>query len=270
MRCEGSKEAAFSKSEFRSFPVLEVRNAGPATMILKCKLPSDQHVMGLTVSSMVMVSGEKGENGKSPARPYTPISTDEQAGYFELMVKGYPTGLVSKYLCSLKPGDSVDVKGPFPKLAYTANMKKRIGMVAGGSGITPMLQVIKEIMANKDDKTEVTLVFANQTPADILLRKELNDLAASSKGQVKIVYAVDKNDSKDPGVGHVGHVTKDVLSRTLPAPSQDTLIYVCGPPGMLTAVAGNKLFEKGKPPSQGKVEGLLKDLGYTNDMVYKF
>jgi predicted ferric reductase len=38
-------------------------------------------------------------------------------------------------------GDKVEVKGPFPKIAYTANMKKKIGMIAGGTGITPMLQV---------------------------------------------------------------------------------------------------------------------------------
>merc|ERR1712107_857764 len=57
---------------------------------------------------------------------------------------GYPEGVVSKHLCSLKAGDSIEVKGPFEKLAYKANMKKEIGMVAGGSGITPMLQILKE------------------------------------------------------------------------------------------------------------------------------
>jgi cytochrome-b5 reductase len=137
------QEASFSKSEFRSFPVLEVRDAGPGTKILKCKLPSSQHVMGMTVSSLVMVNGGKGEDDKVPSRPYTPITTDDQAGYFELLVKGYEQGVVSKYLISLKAGDSVEIKGPFPKLPYTANMKKSIGMVAGGSGVTPMLQDIK-------------------------------------------------------------------------------------------------------------------------------
>merc|ERR1719159_1670089 len=124
-----------------------------------------------------MVKGQAGDDGKAPARPYTPITTNDQKGYFELMVKGYPSGVVSKHLCSLKAGDSVEVKGPFEKLPYKANMKKRIGMVAGGSGITPMLQVLKEILKNPEDGTEVTLIYANQTPSDILLRKELDGLA---------------------------------------------------------------------------------------------
>jgi len=226
--------------------------------------------MGMKVSSLVMVNGAKGDDGKIPARPYTPITTDDQAGYFELLVKGYPTGVVSKYLCTLKAGDSVEVKGPFPKLPYTANMKKKIGMVAGGSGITPMLQVIKEILKNPADKTEVTLVFCNQTPADILLRKELDQLAASSKGRLKVLYVVDKNETNDKGIKHVGYVTSNLLSSVLPAPSPDTLIYFCGPPPMLKAVAGNKKFEKGKPPAQGEVGGILKELGYSEDMVFKF
>merc|ERR1719382_851744 len=169
--------------------------------------------MGMQVSSLVMVNGEKGEDGKTPARPYTPITTNDQAGYFELLVKGYPTGVVSKYLTSLKPGDAVEVIGPFPNLPYTANMKKKVGMIAGGSGITPMLQVIKEILKNPADKTEITLIFCNQTPADILLRKELDDMAAKSKGQLKVLYVVDANETKDPSVKHVGYVTTGFLNK---------------------------------------------------------
>merc|ERR1712217_772934 len=200
----------------------------------------------------------------------TPITTDDQTGYFELLVKGYPTGVVSKYLASLKAGGSVEVKGPFAKLPYKANMKKNIGMIAGGSGLTPMLQVIKEILKNPADKTEVTLVFCNQTPADILLRKELDALASSSNGQLTVLYVVDKNDANDKAIKHEGYVTADFLSSAIPAPSPDTLVYVCGPPPMLKAVAGNKKFEKGKPPAQGEVGGILKELGYSEDMVFKF
>jgi cytochrome-b5 reductase len=226
--------------------------------------------MGMTVSSLVMVQGAVGEDGKAPARPYTPITTDDQLGYFELMVKGYPTGKVSKYLCSLKPGDTVHVKGPFPKLSYKANMKKQIGMVAGGSGITPMVQVLKEILNNPDDKTCVTLIYGNQTPSNIPLRAELEDMASNSNGRLKVLYVVDKNDTADTNIFHVGYVTAEVVAGVLPRPSEDTLVYVCGPPGMLKAVAGDKKFEKGKPPAQGEVGGILKELGYSSDMVFKF
>merc|ERR1711971_421799 len=109
-------------------------------------------------------------------------------------------------------------------------------MGAGGSGITPMVQIIKESLKNPDDKTQVSLVFGNSTPADILMRDELDKMAAASRGQLKIHYVVDRNDTQDPGIKHVGYVTKDFLARTLPAASDDTLVYVCGPPQMLEAV----------------------------------
>lgn len=270
LRCQAEPPAAFSKAEFRTFPVLEVRQATPDTKVLKCQLPSGGHRMGMTVSSLVMVQGAKGEDGTAPSKPYTPITTDDQLGYFELMVKGYPTGLVSKYLCSLSPGDTIDVKGPFPKLAYTANMKKHIGMIAGGSGITPMVQVLKEILKNPSDTTTVTLVYGNQTPSNIPLRAELDAMAKSSRGRLKVLYVVDKNDTGDPNIFHEGYVTAEVCASALPKPSEDVLVYVCGPPGMLKAVAGGKKIEKGKPPAQGEVSGVLKELGYTSDMVYKF
>lgn len=259
-------EAALDKEDFRRFPVLEVREVGPGTNILKVGLPSPNHVMGMPVTSYVMIAGLKSDD----ASAYTPITTDDQPGYFELLIKGYPNGNVSKYLCSLKAGDYVQVKGPVPKLPYTANMKKQIGMIAGGSGITPMLQIAKEVLKDPDDKTQLTLVFANQTPADILMREDLDQLAASSKGQLKVFYVVDRNDSNDPNIKHVGYITSDLLKSVLPSPSDDTLVYVCGPPPMISAVSGKKGFVKGRKFGQGQIGGCLKELGYSMDMVFKF
>jgi ferredoxin-NADP reductase len=69
-------------------------------------------------------------------------------------------------------GDEVEVKGPFPKLAYTPNMKRAIGMVAGGTGITPMLQVAEEILSNPADKTEVSLIFASECFIMLCIRED--------------------------------------------------------------------------------------------------
>lgn len=60
---------------------------------------------------------------------------------------------------------------------------KHIGMIAGGTGITPMLQIIRAVLRNKDDKTVMWLIFANQTEEDILLREELE---AFPKDRLKV------------------------------------------------------------------------------------
>lgn len=52
-----------------------------------------------------------------------------------------------------------------------------VAMLCGGTGLAPMLQVIRAIIQNKNDKTKVTLIFANKTEADILRKEELDQMA---------------------------------------------------------------------------------------------
>ena len=216
----------------------------------------------MPVSSCVMI-----KNAASPpvAKPYTPTTLTDEKGHFELVIKAYPEGKVSGYLHTLKVGDMIEVKGPFPKLPYTANMKKNIGMICGGTGITPCLQVIKEILKNPADTTEISLVFANDKEEDILLKPELDALAKKHKN-FKITYVLAKPVFAFGWDGEVGWMNKDIVAKTMPTPSADSLICVCGPPGFMAAVSGDKT----KDYKQGLVQGLLKDAGYTEEMVFKF
>ncbi|TQD90526.1 hypothetical protein C1H46_023964 [Malus baccata] len=170
---------------------------------------------------------------------------------------------MSQHFASLKPGDVVEVKGPIEKLRYTPNMKKHIGMIAGGTGITPMLQVIEAILKNPDDTTQVSLLYANVSPDDILLKQKL-DILAASHPNLKVFYTVD-NPTKS-WKGGKGYISKDMAVKGLPAPDEDTLILVCGPPGMMKHISGDKAQDR----SQGELTGILKELGYTGEMVYKF
>ncbi|WCJ29681.1 NADH-cytochrome b5 reductase-like protein [Euphorbia peplus] len=223
--------------------------------------------LGLDIASCILTRAPLGQDteGKTKyaIRPYTPISDPDAKGYFDLLIKVYPEGKMSQHFASLKPGDFVEVKGPIEKLRYSPNMKKHIGMIAGGSGITPMLQVVEAILKNPDDNTQVSLLYANVSPDDILLKQKLDSLATSYPN-FKVFYTVD-NPSKN-WKGGVGYISKDIALKGLPRPSDDTLIMVCGPPGMMKQISG----EKAKDYSQGEVDGILKDLGYTEQMVYKF
>ena len=70
----------------------------------------------------------------------------------ELVVKDYPgVGNVSSHVCSRKVGDTLRVKGCFTKIKVEANKWKRVGMVAGGSGLTPCLQVAEELLSLPGD-----------------------------------------------------------------------------------------------------------------------
>lgn len=148
---------------------------------------------------------------KEIVRSYTPVSGDEQAGYFDLLIKSYPTGNISKHLASVQVGQTIRVRGPKGAFTYTPNMVRHFGMVAGGTGITPMLQVVKAIIRGRKagDRTEVDLIFANVTKQDILLKEDLDALAAEDKG-FRVHYVLDK--PPEGWTGGVGYVTADMVT----------------------------------------------------------
>lgn len=262
---DAEKHRAFSPKEFRSFTIKEVKDLSPNTKLYNVALPTAHHEMGMQTASFVMVKGPPDAEGKATMRPYTPTSTNEHKGSFELVIKAYPNGVVSSYLHTLQPGDSIEVKGPIMKFKYTPNSKKHIGMLAGGSGITPMLQVIEEIVQNPHDKTQVDLIFANNMEIDILLKDRLDAIAKKHKN-IRVHYVLSQVQHPDQWKGYTGFVSEELVRRHIHAPSADTLVLVCGPPGFMEAVSG------GKTPDyqQGEVSGILKTIGYNSSMVFKF
>ncbi len=236
----------------------------PFLQIISFALDSPNASVNLPITSYIVTRAEGlTADGKPTMRPYTPIRGDEK-GTLTLLVKEYATGTMSKHLCSLKEGDTVSIKGPLPKYKYTPNELSKIALVAGGSGITPVLQLAEAIVANPEDKTQVRLVFANVSKSDIVLKEELDALAASSKGQFAVTYVIDKPESGF--TGPTGYLTKDLLATLVGGPEQGKKVFVCGPPGFMKAVSGSKAPDY----SQGEVDGALKELGYDKDGVYKF
>ncbi|KAL6070849.1 NADH-cytochrome b5 reductase [Balamuthia mandrillaris] len=256
---------SFDSKNFKPFKLQEVQTISHDTKILRFALPTPYHKMGLPVASCILTKAPPAPGEEKPViRPYTPISSDDDLGYFDLLVKVYPNGVMSRYLHSLKPGDELEVKGPISKIPYKPNMKKEIGMVAGGTGITPMYQVLKEILKNPEDKTQVSLIFANKSTEDILLKDELDNLAKKHPN-FHIHYTVDSA-PRGKWEGSVGYVTKEMIQQHLPGPSDDALIMVCGPPGFYKHVSGSKAPDY----SQGELDGLLKELGWRKNNVFKF
>jgi len=105
------------------------------------------------------------------------------------------------------------VKGPRGAMVYTPNMNRHIGMIAGGTGITPMLQVIRAIQRNRpNDQTEVDLLFANVNPEDILLRDDL-DKIAKEDSKIKVHYVL--NNPPQGWTGGMGFVTPEMIKVSL-------------------------------------------------------
>jgi cytochrome-b5 reductase len=184
----------------------------------------------------------------------------------DLVIKKYPNGPMSEHIHSLQPGQELEVKGPLPKYPWSANKHDHIALIAGGTGITPMYQVARAIFGNPEDKTKITLVFANIKEEDILLKKELQDLENTFPQRFRAFYVLEKPPASFNG--DKGYITKELLKSVLPEPKEENIkIFVCGPPPMYKAISGVKK----SPKDQGELDGsFLEQLGYNKDQVYKF
>jgi cytochrome-b5 reductase len=193
------------------------------------------------------------------------FSRAEEKGYMDLLVKKYPDGPMSTHLHDMTPGQRLDFKGPLPKYPWSPNKHAHIALVAGGTGITPMYQLARAIFSNPEDKTKVTLVFGNVTEEDILLKRELEDLENTYPQRFRAFYVLD-NPPKE-WVGGNGFITQELLKTVLPEPKEENFkVFVCGPPGLMKAISGPKK----SPKDQGELSGVLKELGYSAEQVYKF
>ena len=167
-------------------------------------------------------------DGQLHKRPYTPSSTPDDAGFFEIIIKLYPNGLLSNYIHSQYVGDEIFIQGPTPGGHFENGMAKKIGMVAGGAGVTPYISIIRTAL-RRAWKVDMTLLFANKSIDDIILRDEIDGYAAKHSN-FKVVYSLDE--APEDWNGHVGHIDDNLLKQHLPEPADDTLIFLCGPPMM--------------------------------------
>lgn len=229
-------------------------------------LKSPEHVLGLPIGQHIYLSARI--DGNLVVRPYTPVSSDDDKGFVDLVVKIYyknvhpkfpEGGKMSQYLESLRIGDTIDFRGPNGLLVYKgkgsfaikADKKsppvmttaKHVGMIAGGTGITPMLQIISAIMKDPKDETVCYLLFANQTEKDILLRPELEEVLVNNPTRFKRWYTLDR--APEGWAFSQGFISEEMVKNHLPPPGDDTLILMCGPPPMIQFACNPNLDKVG-------------------------
>ncbi|KAM3968165.1 NADH-cytochrome b5 reductase 2 isoform 1-T1 [Aphomia sociella] len=235
-------------------PLIEREEISHDTRRYRFGLPSNEHVLGLPIGQHIHLSAKIDDD--LVIRAYTPVSSDDEKGYVDLVVKVYfknvhpkfpEGGKLSQHLESLKLGETIDVRGPSGRLQYVGNgaflikklrkdppikiVAKKLNMIAGGTGITPMLQLIRHICQDANDPTELRLLFANQTEEDILLRNELEKYENEHPKQFKLWYTIDR--PNDGWKYSTGFINDEMIRDHLFPPGDDVIVLMCGPPPMI-------------------------------------
>ncbi|KLO16146.1 cytochrome-b5 reductase [Schizopora paradoxa] len=261
------EKSPLDPEKFIDFKLKKVEPYNHNTSKFIFELPDGQASL-LPVASCVVVKSSdpealKTDKGKPVIRPYTPIS--DAPGELTFLIKKYEKGVASVYIHNLKPGESLSIKGPIPKFPYKINEFDNVALIGGGSGITPLHQILTYALADKSNKTKFTLIYSNVTEKDILLREEFDELKKKYPDTFNVIYFLDK--AEKDWKGEKGYISKEIIKNSVAGPEagDKVKVFVCGPPGQVAALSGKKDGMK-----QGELGGILKELGYKDDQVFKF
>lgn len=251
--------------DFVDLPLVRKEIISHDTVRFTFSLPTLKHTLGLPTGQHIALQYTNSEDGTMVQRSYTPVSDNTTLGEVTIVVKVYKPmppkfpdgGKMSQHLDSLKIGETIRMKGPkghtewegsgnFTVKPLGKKMERRyarqIGMMAGGTGVTPMLQVLHHIFRDKNDtETKVKMIYANQTEDDILVRHELEALHLQFPHRFLLWYTVDRveestttTNKKEKWEYDVGFISKKMVEeRLLFDAKEGTQFFMCGPPPMI-------------------------------------
>eukprot|EP00535_Pseudo-nitzschia_heimii_P002684 CAMPEP_0197181276 /NCGR_PEP_ID=MMETSP1423-20130617/5614_1 /TAXON_ID=476441 /ORGANISM="Pseudo-nitzschia heimii, Strain UNC1101" /LENGTH=312 /DNA_ID=CAMNT_0042631503 /DNA_START=371 /DNA_END=1309 /DNA_ORIENTATION=+ len=294
------------------YKLLEKSRLSHDSFLLRYGLPEGRTFLGIdpALPTCIKVNYKPAvEEHKALSKSYSPVSHPNQEGYFDLIVKSYPYhegGGVGKYLCDMDVGSSISAQLKGERVMHGSSAVldrgwKHVGLVAGGTGIAPLLQIARILLeGGGGSKPSVHLLFVNHSREDILGREAIEALAKVHPENFFVTYSFtregqgeckndtgsggeaecsldDQDDSDSPARFAVGRGDADLARVALPAPSasNDTMVLVCGRDGFVAHWAGpvgRAPTEDGSkgPKIQGPLLGVLADTGFTADQVFKY
>lgn len=249
---KGSEDILLKKQRWTAVKLVDRKSLSKDTRSYTFELPKGKKHVGVDTCQHIQFGLHTKD--KMLIRSYTPtrpIIASEEDGTFELVIKTYlpttdqPGGAFSNMIDCLPIGESVDVRGPTGEIRYLGNGRfdiegkeqkfDKVSLILGGSGITPGYQLFERILRTKGDNTQIRIVDANKSEADILLHEELNQATKDHPDQCKIAHVL--SHPSDEWKGIKGHVNADIIKENCFPSEEGAAVFLCGPPAMIQKAA---------------------------------
>jgi ring-1,2-phenylacetyl-CoA epoxidase subunit PaaE len=226
-------------AKFHSLRVSEVRRETADCVSVAFEIPAElkaeyQYIQGQYLTLKLTVNGE--EIRRSYSLCSSPVADNEWRIAIKKVKDGRGSGFIND---KLKAGDSMEVMTPMGNF-YTplnASNKKNYVLFAGGSGITPMLSIIKTILKAEPQST-LQLFYGNRDEASAIFKKVIDELAANSSGRLQVVHIMEH-----PAAGvdalYKGMLTREKTAELLKkhlSSKTDNEYFICGPGPMMENV----------------------------------
>ena len=172
---------------------------------------------------------------KPLVRSYTMSSSPRQEPFSAVTIKRVDGGRISNWFCDkVKVGDILRARGPIGKFVFEPNLDQpHLVMVAGGSGVTPFVSIIREY-ANKLGHPlaprQMTLLVSHRSHADIICAADF--AAIEHISSVKVITTLSREDKRSAGFWF-GRLDEDKLSQALAGTYKSATYMTCGPKAIM-------------------------------------
>lgn len=228
-----------------------IKKASWDTRIFTLQLEHEEQKLGLPIGQHFMIRVINPTTRAATIRSYTPVSEITQKGTVDLLVKIYfatPTisgGKMTMALEQLPLGSMIECKGPTGRFEYLGNGNLLISgkekhvrsfrMICGGTGITPIFQVLRAVMQDAADPTACVVLDGNRQEGDILCRSELDSYVAVNNQKCQVIHTL--SNASDGWKGRRGRISEDLLREYAP-PDEESMVLLCGPGPMEQSAKG--------------------------------
>ena len=206
--------------------VSDIIEETPSTKTFRL-VPKDNYLPPFLSGQYIALFLEIG--GIRTSRPYSISSQPNQTGFYDITVRRVENGLVSNYLLDeVKRGDTLVSSGPAGNFYFNPLIHKKIMVcIAGGSGITPFMSMVREIIECGLDRT-VYLFYGNKTTDDVIFGSEFDRLDARFDN---IHYIPVVEEPSGGYAGACGFISRDLMQEVLEN-IEDKSFFICGPQGL--------------------------------------
>lgn len=175
-------------------------------------------------------------NGEEIRRAYS-ICSSPNSGEVKVAVKAVENGTFSVYATEkLNEGDQLDVHTPEGNFVLQPESEKHYLAVAAGSGITPVLSMVKAVLENSSD-AKITLIYGNRSEADTIFKNELETLQESSNGRFNLHYVFSRQNVAGSLFGRIDQGFTNYYVNTIYKDVDFDSAYLCGPEEMINTVS---------------------------------
>ena len=173
--------------------------------------------------------------GEEVRRAYSICSTPK-SNEVRVAIKAVENGTFSQYATSdLKAGDEIEISAPEGRFELNPEANKNYIAFAAGSGITPILSMVKSVLEN-EPSANFTLVYGNKSVADTIFYDELNSLKETYPNQFKLHYIFSREEVKNQLRGRIDKSVTNYFVKNMYKETTFDAAYLCGPEEMINAV----------------------------------